>query len=321
MPEDFRVLKRIRQGALATLLATSLAQAATRPAEIAIPGEKIFPESLTSSSDGSVIIGSIGAKTIWRAKPGANTTEAWIQPGTDGMQSIFGVFADLKSNTLWACSNAVGALGTPPTSSALYRFDLNTGSPGGHYPMPTPGALCNDIAVDTQGNVYATDSMNMQVARLTKGAQSLEVWAGNDGGFGAKGGVVDGIAVLGDRVLVNTLSTGKLFSVPIQKDGKAGAVTEIQLDRTVERPDGIRSFGKNGLLLVESGSVGRLLKVALSESSGKVTVLKEGFPGGPVAVTMVGVTGYVLEGQLAARRDPTIALKPFKATAVPVGKP
>ncbi len=305
---------------MVALLVTSLAHASSHPAEIVIPGEKIFPESLTSN-DSYIIIGSIGARTIWRAKAGSDTAKAWIQPGTDDMQSIFGVFADPNSNTLWACSNASGPPGSTPASSALYWFDLKTGTPRGHYSMPTPGALCNDIAVDAQGNVYATDSLNMQVVRRAKSGQALEVWAGADGTLGTKGAVVDGIAVLGDRVIVNTLSTGKLFSVPIEKDGKAGAVTEIKLDRTIERPDGMRSFGKDGLLLVESGSVGRLLKVSLSESSGKVTVIKEGFPGGPVAVTVVGTTAYVLEGQLAARRDPSIPLTPFKATGVPVGKP
>jgi len=312
---------RVWNGLSVALLITSLSQAATYPAEIAIPGEKIFPESLTTSSDSSIIIGSIGARTIWRAKRGSDTAKVWIRPDTDDMQSIFGVFADPKTNILWACSNASGPPGSVPAASALYRFDLKTGTPLGHYLMPTPGALCNDIAVDEQGNVYATDSLNMQVVRLARLGAALEVWAGDDGAFGAKGAVVDGIAVLGDRVVVNTLTTGKLFNVPIQKDGKAGAVTEITLDRTIERPDGMRSFGENGLLLVESGSVGRLLKVSLSEKSGKVTVVKEGFPGGPVAVTVTGTTAYVLEGQLAARRDPSIALKPFKATAVPVGKP
>ena len=51
---------------------------------------------------------------------------------------------------------------------------------------------------------------------------------------------------------------------------------------------------------------------------------KEGYPDGPVAVTVVGTTGCVLEGQLAAMRgkpDPSAQPKPFHATAVPVGEP
>lgn len=316
------IARAISLACAVTLTTISVAHAAA-PAEIVIPGEKLFTESLTSTKDGAVIIGSVGGRTIFRAQPGVASAEAWIQPGTDGMQGIFGVFADDKSNTLYACSGSFGPPGgPPPPPSTLHTFDLKTGAPKGKYPMPTPGAFCNDIAVDSDGNAYASDTQNMQVVRLKKGAKELEVWAGADMGFGPKGGVLDGIAVLGDRVLVNALLTSKLFSVPIEKGGKAGAITEVKLDRTVERPDGMRSVGKDTLLVAEGGSGGKLASVKLSGDSGKVTTLKEGFPDGPVAVTVVGTTAYVLEGQLAAMRGPNAAAapaKPFKATAVPLG--
>ncbi|MEJ1963226.1 MAG: hypothetical protein WDO56_17380 [Gammaproteobacteria bacterium] len=307
----------------------AVAHAAAPPATITIRGERLITESLTSSKDGSVIVASVMGRTIFRAKPGADTAEAWIQPGTDGMASIFGVFADDKSNTLWACSNTLaagppGANAPPPPPSALYAFDLKTGAPKGKYVFPTAGGFCNDIAVDKDGNAYATDTNNMQVVLLKKGTKELVAWSA-DGAFGPKGGVLDGIAVLGDRVITNTLATSKLWSTPIGKDGKAGATTEIKLDTAVERPDGMRSFGKSSLLVAEGGGGGKLTKVVLDGDSGKRTVLKEGFPDGPVAVTVVGTTGYVLEGQLGAMRGPPggapPAPKPFKATAVEVGKP
>src|SRR6185437_6389365 len=117
----------------------------------------------------------------------------------------------------------------------------------------TPGSFCNDIAIDATGNAYATDTNNMEVVRLKKDAQQLEVWAGK-GGFGPKGGVLDGIAVLGRRVLVNALGTSKLFSVPIDPDGKAGAITKVTLSRPISGPDGMRSFGNDELLIVEGGA-------------------------------------------------------------------
>jgi sugar lactone lactonase YvrE len=305
--------------------AASVAQASAPPAQIRIPGERVFPESLTSTSDGSVIIGGVGARTVFRAKPGSDAAEVWIQPGTDGMQGIFGVFADETSRTLWACSGNAGppAPGTTPVPATLYAFDIKTGAAKGHYPFPTPGAFCNDIAIGPDGTAYTTDTGNMQVLRLKKGAKDLEIWAGSDGAFGPKGGVLDGISFLKDRVLVNTLATSKVFSVPVGKDGKAGAVTEVKLDRASARPDGMRSFGKNNLLIVEGGGGGRLSRIELDGDNGKVTTIKEGFPGGPVAVTVVGTTGYVLEGQLGLlmRPNPNAQPQPFHAVAVPVGKP
>jgi len=84
-------------GLLASLSLGALqASAASLPDTITIPGEKVFPESLTSATDGSVIIGSIGQKQIYKAKPGSATAEVWIAAGTDGLNNILGVFADHK---------------------------------------------------------------------------------------------------------------------------------------------------------------------------------------------------------------------------------
>ena len=311
----------------AAIGAATAAHAATPPAQIVIPGERVFPESLTSTSDGAVIIGSLGARTIFRAEPGADTAKPWIQPGTNGMQGIFGVLADEKSDTLWACSGGFGppAPGAEPYVPTLHAFDLKTGAPKGKYPLPKSDGACNDIAVDAHGTAYATDTTNMLIVRLPKGAKELEIWAGEDGAFGPRGGVLDGIAVLGDRVLVNALFTSKLFSVPINKDGSAGKVTEVKLDGALTRPDGMRSFGESSLLVADAGpdNKGRLARVDLTGDTGKVTSVKEGFPGGPVAVTMVDGTAYVLEGQLMLmmRPDPNAKPQPFRATAVPVGTP
>jgi sugar lactone lactonase YvrE len=315
-------------GATVALLVTAAACAAANaaaPATITIASDKpLFTESLTSAKDGSVIVGSVMGRTIFRAKPGAATAEAWIQPGTEGLGGVFGVFADDKSNTLWACSGSFGGPpggnAPPPPPSALYAFDLKTGAHKGHYAMPTPGGFCNDIAVDKDGNAYATDTNNMQVVQLKKGAKQLTVWS-SEGAFGPKGGVLDGISVLGDRVLVNTLGTSKIFATPIGKDGKAGMTVEVKLDTPVERPDGMRSFGKNSLLVAEGGG-GKLSKVVIQGDSGKRTVLKDGLTNGFVAVTVVGTTAYALEsGVRMGPGGPTAGGTPPKATGVEVGKP
>ena len=315
------------------LVATAGSALAAGPAEIVVPGEKLATESLTSAKDGTVYVGSIGTGQIFRAKPGAAMAEPFILPKTNGIGPVFGVFADDKSNTLYACSGTPGfgpppPAGTPPPPpSALYAFDLKTGAPKGKWNLPTMGAFCNDIAVGSDGTAYASDTQNMQVAALKPGAKALEVWAGADGAFGPTGGVVDGIAVLGNTVLVNALRTNKIFSVPIEKDGKAGKVTEVKLDSAIAGPDGMRAFGSSALLVAEGGEGGRVSKIVLNgaKTEGKRSVIKAGFPDGLVAVTVVGETAYALEGQLsslfAPPGSPPPPVKPYKATAVPVGKP
>jgi glucose/arabinose dehydrogenase/mono/diheme cytochrome c family protein len=297
----------------------------SRPAELSIPGEKIYPESLTSTADGRIIIGTITARTIFVVKPGESTAAPWIRPDNETTLGVYGVLADDKSNTLWACySSFPGSHESAPQSpSVLKSFDLKTGALKERYPLPTPGAFCNDIAVGSDGTAYVSDTENMEVDRLENGSHQLQVWAGK-GGFGPKGGVLDGISVLGNRLFVNTLETNKLFVVPIESDGNAGPITEVKLDRGIENPDGMRSFGKDSLLIVEGGGKGRLSRINISGSSGHLTTLKEGYPDGAVSVTVVGTTGYVVEGQLDALFGPAAqkaTTKPFHATAVEVGNP
>jgi hypothetical protein len=107
-------------------------------------------------------------------------------------------------------------------------------------------------------------------------------------------------------------------------DGKAGTITEIKLDRAIHSPDGMRSFGKDSVLIVEGGGKGWLSRIRINGDSGQVTPLKEGYPEGAVSVTVVGTTAYVLEGQLSALfgpPDPHRVEKLFHATAVEVGNP
>jgi sugar lactone lactonase YvrE len=310
--------------ALGAALATSISRAAP-PAQILIPGERIFPESLTSTAVGAVIFGSIGRQAVFRARPGSSRASIWIRPQSHGIQSIFGVFADERSKTLWACSNSLGPpRGPAPSRPALYAFDLTSGAFKGRYAFATPGALCNDISIGPDGTAYATDTYNMEVVRLKMGDHRLEVWAGH-GAFGPKGGLLDGIVVMNGRVIVGTLATSELFSVPIERDASAGPIVRIALDHPLARPDGIRRFGRNGLLVAQGGDGGRLSRVTLHGNRAVVVTVKQGFPEGPVAVTVVGTTAYLLQGQLATlfakSYAPDTKTKPFHATAVYVGRP
>jgi sugar lactone lactonase YvrE len=299
--------------------AADAAAAASPPAEISIPGTRVFPESITSRSDGTLYIGSVGQSLIFRVPPGQATAEVFIQPGTGGARQIFGVFADEASGTLWACSNELGggAPGaSPPGPSALHAFDLDTGAARASYAFPQ-GGMCNDIAVGPGGDVYATDTQGMQVLRLPKGGSALEVWS-PQGAFGAPGDVLDGIAVVNGRVIVNTLRTNKLFAIDVAADGKAAKVTELTLSSPVTGPDGMRAWGSNGLLTTDG--TGKIQHVVIDGDNATVTTVKDGLEG-PVSVAVAGGMGYALEGQLAIMFAPPgqgPEEKPYRAVGFPL---
>jgi hypothetical protein len=317
-------MNNFKQIATTIIAATGLAVAgvalAKGPAEIKIPGTKVFPESFTSNADGSIYIGSIGQAQVYRVLPGKDTAEVFIKPGTGGLRQVFGVFAHAKSDTLWVCSNLIaGQLGAPATTPGqLMSFDVKTGAPKAKYDF-TKGSMCNDIAVGGNGAVYATDTQNMLVMRLPPKGTALEVWAGN-GAFGPAGGVLDGIAVVDGRVIVNTLATSKLFAINIKNDGSAGKVDELKLSAPVTRPDGMRSHGKSDVLVADGS--GKIQRVTITGNEGEVKTLKEGLDG-VVAVTTVGDMGYALEGQLGIMMappggPPPPAEKPYHAVGFPL---
>ena len=204
--------------ACAAFLATG-AHAQNRAA-ITINDTLVYPESVTSSADGSVWFGSTAKSTVYKAAPGAQRADVWIPAGTGGLQRVLGVLADERAQTLWVCSSPANIAGGPaPAPTAVVAFDIRTAALKTSYPFAGGGG-CNDMAVAVDGTVYATDIAQGRVMRLRPGAREFDAWAADERFVG-----VDGIAVLADgAVYVNTVRTGMLFRVPIRPDGSSGAV-------------------------------------------------------------------------------------------------
>jgi hypothetical protein len=303
-----------------TLLACALLLAAAAPnrplPDIVMDGANLYPESMSSGPDGSVYIGSMKG-IVFRARPGSNKATAWIKPtAQNGILTLLGVLVDAPSHTLWLCSSP-GALRSPPVTgtASLMAFDLKTGRQRGNYPFPAPASVCNDISVAPNGDVYASDTPNGRILRLTKGAKSLTVFAED-----ARLKGIDGVVFGSNGVLyVNNVSRNQLLIVDIRPDGMAGAITPLVLSQPVAGPDGFRSIGGNRFLLAE-GNAGRIDLVTISGVHADIHVLREGLKS-PPAVTLVGNTVYALEGKILYLINPALKGQdpgPFKAYAVPL---
>jgi sugar lactone lactonase YvrE len=311
-------MNRAVSSAIVAIALSCAAQAADR-AEITFADGKVFPESVTSTKNGAIYFGSLGQDSVYRAAPNASKAEVWIQPKTQGLQTVLGVFADEPAGTLWVCASATGGRGGAPVvgETALKAFSLKDASFKASYVFPANG-LCNDIAVAKDGTVYATDTIGARVLRIKKGANAFDVWAADAALLGS----ADGIALLGDgAVYVNSVGQGTLLRIPVKADGSAGAITKLETSRPLTSPDGMRSVGKMTLLLVEGA--GRLDEVTISGDKAEVKVLKDGLTG-PTAVTLVGDIAYVSEARLNYRNDPKLRETdpgPFRAVAVPYRAP
>ena len=236
--------------------------------------------------------------TIYRAAPGTTEAQPWIELPADSPTGVHGVFAHQPSNTLYAF-DTFGGEPKPPYAGTLYTFDLTSGALKARYPLPSGNPICNDIALDADGNAYIPDTSNNELLRLARGAKKLEVWVHNDQ-FGPKDGGLDGVAVLGNTVYVNTVVSNKLFAVAIGKNGKAAPAVELALSQPVRRPDGMRAAGPDSLLVAEAGN-DRVSLITVQGSQASVKPLDYSFPNGVVAVTLVGSSAYVLEPRPAAQ--------------------
>ena len=319
----------MRRVAYVVLAVAVLSSAMSRTAiaqtrSIALPGLRAFPESLTSTSDGTLFIGRLGDGGIVRANARSGEVAVFVAPGASESRSISGVFADQRANTLWACSNDLSDLGGPSGSgdsrSALKGFDLRTGAAKRSVPLPGAHAFCNDIAVDARGALYVTDSAAPNILKLPAGAATFEVFASSPQ-FSppARGIGLDGIALGSDgNVYVTTYTAGGLFRVDV-KGGRAEGVTELHGRVSLTRPDALRSLGEHSFLLIEGS--GSLDRVTVAGDAFAVLPIRAGFRE-PTSVTQVQSTAWVSEGQLAFFFDPAKMQSspslPFRIYAVPL---
>ena len=303
----------------ALLAVAALAYAVDTRTEITLPGTRVFPESMTSTIDGTLIVGSLGHGYVLRIAPGQTTAEEWIKPGTNGLNSVLGVYADERNKLLWVCSDKLGPTGEAP---AVKTFDLKTGAPKDSYALPGDPtmALCNDIAVGTDRTAYVTDTRQNSVYMLKPGAKSLETAAKDPLLAGA-----DGLA-FGDRttLYVNSVTTGKLLRLTLGTDGKSTKIVDLTLPRKLDRPDGMRAIGKQRLLLAENSGTMSIVTFSGSDINTVVLTTLKKVDASTPGVTATKGMAWVVEGKLNYMQDPAMKDKDpgtFKMYAVPLPKP
>jgi sugar lactone lactonase YvrE len=309
-----RLLNLIRSGTLSAAALVGTAGAASAQ-QILINDTRVFPESLTSTADGTIIIGSMDHGTIYRAAPGAAKAEPWFAGGSGTLGRVLGVLANEADNTLWVCTDDTDPKGN---ATELRAFDLKTAAAKGSYPFDG-GGFCNDIDIARNGTLYVTDTRGGRILARKPGASTLTVWAADPKWVG-----IDGIAMLSNgAVLFNNVRQNQLVRVDVKPDGTAGASTLLELSQPIDGPDGMRTLPDGRIILAENRS-GKIDIVIVDGDKAKVETIKDGFKFTPTAVTAVGNTAWALEAKFAYRNDPALKDKDpgtFGPTALTIPKP
>jgi sugar lactone lactonase YvrE len=275
-------------GGLAGTGATSAAPEVAR--EIVLPGERLFPESITSDAAGTIYVGS-NPGTVFRAVPGASVASAWIVPdAANGLATVFGVLADDTRGLLWVCSNPrQGEDGAP----AIKTFRLSDGGLVASYPLNVQGpAMCNDMTVAPNGDVYATETIGGRLLRLANGGTVFELWA-TDPEFASADGIVWG----GDgQLYMNAIQRNNLVRANRDGAGRFTHATLLTPSRPMGGPDGLRALGGNRFLQSE-GNAGLITLVTITGDRAEIVTLADGVDYAS-AVTAVGDRAFYPEGKL-----------------------
>jgi sugar lactone lactonase YvrE len=282
------LLKMIRLAA-SLALAVSVAQAASA-ANLLIANAKSEPESLTMAPGGVLIVGSASSPFVYKVPAGSSPAQKFIDASGEGPGTFFfGMLADASTHTLWTCQ-----LTPVPNSNPLRRhstlrsFDLTSGTPKLRWNLPGDNTICNDFSIGPDKALYISDTANGRIYRLPAGASIPKLYL-EDAAL-LKG--IDGITFLNGTLYVNNVFTSKVYRIPRGARGTAGKPVEIELDRPVLGPDGMRAA--SGKLFVAANKGGEIAALTLNGDKATVTVLKDGLKV-PTGVEPAGETLWFTE--------------------------
>ena len=213
---------------------------AAAPTDIVIDDQKVFPESLGSTPDGTLYIGGSSTGRIYRAEPGQTRAETWISKESGDFHLVLGVLADPATNTLWVCDNDLDA-----KTATLKTFALKSGNKRKFYLFPG-GGLCNDITLKAHA-AYITDTINGRILKLAPGSGELSVWYN-----GPSDPSLDGIVWAKDgKLYTNTYNSNHLIRINVNPDGSAGKATVLSTDLPLYQPDALRLSTDGRILMIE----------------------------------------------------------------------
>lgn len=222
----------------------------------------------------------------------ADGTESDFRPA-DGRASLLGAKVDEERRRLWVCARDVDA-----TDNRVWVYDVDTGDMTMEFllgALATNGS-CNDLALDSAGNAYVTDSGNPNIYKLDGSTGEGSVFASDpllDDVTGLGLGL-NGIEVLPDDagVIAARLAPAALFHVSLPG---GDSITPVALDGdALPPPDGI-IFLDGDLYTVSDRAVSRVRPNA-GFTAGEVTSVEQ--VSGLSTATVAEGTLYVIKSEV-----------------------
>ncbi len=282
---------------------------------VILPAGFQYPNGIAAAADGSLYVGSVTSGTILKVSP-AGVIETFFA-GNDDVFAGTALRLDETRGLLWGASPDFLGRRQPDGSMTrrqhrVFALDLKTAAVAKVILIPD-GGFGNDLAIDSQGGVYVTDSARDRVLYLPPGADEFSVHAEGpalgSAGEGLAGIGPAGIALSldGKTLVVGIYGAGRL--VRIEGSGDTARLRGIPLARPLENPDGFVVLADGSPLLTEGAAAsgaGKVLLIpdVLADTPGPrpVTVLADGLDM-PVNLTLSpdGRRAFITESGLGHR--------------------
>ncbi|MCA9705599.1 MAG: hypothetical protein KDK70_07120 [Myxococcales bacterium] len=285
--------------------------------QLELPGDDFYPEGTAWDAQGRLYVASVATGVVVELIPCETEPEVLVAAGGP-LRNPVGMIVDDARGWLIVCDSDL-SFTTAPSIDVL---ELETGALVATHPFDAPG-FCNDLALDGDGNVYATDSAGARVLRVPAADLALDgpapTWATDpdfvvgEGEFGLNGIAYDGDASL----YVVNFQQGELHRIAIEPGGEAGAIDALAVDGgPLAGPDGMKRLDDGSLLLVQGG-LAALTRVTLAGDTASFEVLADGLDF-PTTAAVIDGSAWVAEGQLdhLLGFDPAPPEPPFVLTRV-----
>jgi len=137
-----------------------------------------IPEGIAYDSKfGSFFVGSVHKGKIMRIPPRGGAPTEFNSKDVD---AVLGMVADPKRRALWACSSAIpemeGYSDADKDRAKIVELDLDKGTWRRTVPLNEKGLhhMCNDLALDQDGNLFVSDPAAPMLYFLPSGTDLLE---------------------------------------------------------------------------------------------------------------------------------------------------
>ncbi len=239
------------------------------PVAFALPEKDLLAEGVAHDpKTGDFFVTSVHRRKVVRVSADGHSRD-FVAEGRDGLFSAVGVIADPARRALWVSSEAgrfmVDFQEDDEGGSLLLEYDLDDATLRRRIEPPVAGGSVSDLALGTDGTVYAADPASGRVYRLPPGDDRLEV-------------LVDEGPIISAQGLVAS-PDGRFLFVADYILGIARVDLETRAVAVLNAPEDLLVSGIDGLMLAGDSLVGiqnglrphRVVRLRLDPSRSRIT--------------------------------------------------